>query len=68
MKIIKKLFLVLFILIVLVLIAAVAIPYFYKDEIVDMAKTEINKTINADVNFNNVSLSLFKNFPNFTLG
>ncbi len=69
MRIIKKIFIVLFVLILLVLIAAIAIPYFYKDEIVDMAKTEINKTINADVDFdNNISLSLFKNFPNFTLG
>ncbi|MEL6863714.1 MAG: hypothetical protein AAFP19_04810, partial [Bacteroidota bacterium] len=67
-KTIKRLFLFLFTLILLLIITAVAIPYFFKDELLQRLKTEINKTINADVEFSDVNLSLLSSFPDFTFG
>ncbi len=56
-------------LILLIVIAAVAIPYFFKDEIVQAVKTQVNENINAEVDFdNNISLSLLRSFPDFSLG
>lgn len=68
MKIVKRLLLVVLILIVLLVGTAVAIPYFYKDELLELTKTEINKNINAKVDFNDLTLSVFKSFPSLTLG
>jgi hypothetical protein len=65
----KKLFLTLIILVALLLIAAIALPVFYKSKIVALVKTEINNNVNASVNFSeDIELSLIKSFPNFTLG
>lgn len=44
-----------------------AIPYFYKDKIVAFIKEDINKNLNAKVDFKDVDLTLFKSFPNFNL-
>ena len=51
-----------------ILILAFVLPIIFKGKISDVAKEEINKNVNAFVDFDNVSLSLFNNFPNFTLG
>lgn len=59
----KRLLLVVLVLLVLMIGAAFAIPILYKDKIVATAKEEINKSINATVDFKDVSLSLFRNFP-----
>ncbi len=45
------------------LAAAVAIPYFFKDKIVAKIKEEVNKTIEAKVDFSDVDISLFRSFP-----
>ena len=51
--------------ILLVLIAALfAIPYFFKDEIKAKIEKSINENIDAKIAFANADLSLFKNFPN----
>lgn len=68
MKIVKRLLFALFAIVILLLVAAVAIPYFYKDEIIDFAKVEINKQVDAEVDFGDVSLSLFRSFPDFSFG
>ncbi|MGB0984585.1 MAG: AsmA-like C-terminal region-containing protein [Saprospiraceae bacterium] len=47
--------------------AAVAIPYFFKDEIMAKVQEEANKNINATVSFDDVNLSLLRSFPNFSL-
>lgn len=47
--------------------AAVAIPYFFKDEIMVKVQEEINKNVNATVTFDDVGLSLLRSFPNFSL-
>jgi len=46
-------------------IIVVATPYFYKDEIVDFIKKDVNNLLNAQVDFKDVDVSLFKDFPNF---
>ena len=68
MKIIKRLLLVLLVLIILLVGTAIAIPYFYKDEILELTKSEINKSVNAKVDFNDLTLSVFKSFPSLSIG
>jgi hypothetical protein len=49
--------------------AAIVLPVIYKDKIVEYVKKEANKRISAKLDFNNdVSLSLFKSFPDFSVG
>ncbi|RPD42380.1 AsmA-like C-terminal region-containing protein [Chitinophaga barathri] len=48
----------------LVLIALlIAIPYFFKGQIMAKIKTELNKSLNAKVEFKDVDISLFRRFP-----
>jgi len=54
-----------FLLLLLLIIAAVAIPYFFKDQIVERIKTDINKNLDATVDFTDVDLSLLRSFPDF---
>jgi vacuolar-type H+-ATPase subunit E/Vma4 len=66
MKLVKRILLILFIFFVVLIGLAIALPIIYKDKIVEMTKEEINKTVNARVEFEDVSLSLFRDFPNFS--
>ena len=51
--------------IVLLLVAIlVAAPFLFKSNIEDYIKNQINSSVNADVDFAEVDLSFFKNFPN----
>ncbi len=65
-KIIKWGAILFFGLLFLIIAAAIAIPYFFRDELMTMAKKELNNNINAEANFSDVGLSLFKNFPELT--
>lgn len=47
----------------LFLLAAVAIPFLFKDKILEQAKVYINEQVNAQVEFQDLNLSLFKGFP-----
>ena len=67
MKIVKRILIVLLALIVLIIGAAIAIPYIYKDEIIAMVKEEVNKNVRAEVDFGDVGISLFKNFPKLSI-
>ena len=67
MKRLRKIFLALVIFLVLVIGALAAIPFLFKDRLVESAKTLINENINATVDFSDVGLSVFKHFPNLTL-
>jgi hypothetical protein len=49
--------------ILVVLIALISIPYFFKDKIKEMIVESINKNIDATVAFDDVDLSLLKSFP-----
>jgi hypothetical protein len=68
MKALKYVGIFMLIIIALLVISMFVIPQFYKDKIVEIAKTEINKQLNAVVDFGEVDLSLFRSFPNFNLG
>lgn len=68
MKIVKRLLIVLLVIIILLVGAVAAIPYFYKDEILAFVKDEVNKNVNAKVDFEDISLSVFRNFPDLTVG
>ena len=52
----------------LVLIAAAfLIPVLFKKQITELVKKEINKSLNAKVDFKDVSLSLFRHFPKVSI-
>lgn len=67
-KIVKTVLKVIGVILILIIGALIAIPYFFKDEILDRAKEFANEQINADLDFDNdqVSLSLLWTFPNFS--
>jgi len=64
MKTLLKIFAALIILIIALLLI---LPIVYKSEIVSLTKNELNKNINATVDFKDIDLSLFKSFPNFNI-
>ena len=64
----KRILTTLVIIIALVLGAAVILPAIYKDDVLKIVKKEINKNVDAKVNFEDVSFSLFRSFPHFSLG
>ena len=52
----------------LVLIAfAFAIPILFKGKILTLVKSGINKNVNATVEFNDLSLSIFRHFPKLSV-
>lgn len=55
------------IVIVFILAIMVLLPYVFKGKLVQIAKEEINKNVNAQVDFTGAGLSLFKSFPDFSL-
>jgi hypothetical protein len=67
MKIGKKILLGFLIFFVVLIAAAAAVPFLFKGRIVEMTKAEINKSVNAKVDFTGVSLSLLRSFPDFSL-
>ncbi len=52
------------IVLLLLVISAFAIPYFFKDQIKAKILTAINEKVDAKVAFADADLSLFRNFPN----
>ncbi len=68
MKALKFFGIFMLIIIALVVISMFVIPHFYKNKIAEIIKTEINKELNAEVNFGEFDLTLFRSFPNFSLG
>ncbi|MDR1055405.1 MAG: AsmA family protein [Prevotellaceae bacterium] len=54
-------------LLALIILAAVLVPVLFKDQLVAKAKELVNDNINAKVDFKDVSLSIFKNFPDITI-
>ncbi len=47
----------------LLLIAIIAIPFLFKGTIKDKIRAAINEQVNATVDFNDIDISLFSNFP-----
>ena len=67
MKILGKIWKFLVLLIIILLVAMVLIPYIYQDDLKQALKEEINNNINAKADFKDISLSLFKSFPQLAL-
>jgi hypothetical protein len=65
-SILKKVGIGFFVILVLLIGTAVAIPFFFKDQIIAKVEEEINKNVNAKVSFEDVDLSLFRSFPDFS--
>lgn len=67
MKLIKRFFIFLTILLILLVAAAIIVPIAFKDQISELVKTEANKQLNAEVDFEDVNISLFRSFPNLNV-
>lgn len=61
----KKLLKIVFFTIIALLIIIILIPIFFKGPIEKKVKEEINKSLNAKVDFSDFTLSLIRGFPNF---
>ena len=59
----KKLLKVVAAIIVAIMLVLVAVPYLFKDKIEEIIKQEGNKMLNAEFDFGNLDISLFRNFP-----
>jgi len=66
-KVAKRLFITLFILLTLLIGALIAIPYFFEDEVAATVKEAVNNNLNAKFDFEDLNLSLLRNFPNLSL-
>ncbi len=53
--------------IIVLIVAAIVIPFIFNDEIKTEVVKVINENINATVDFDDVELSLFKNFPSLAI-
>jgi hypothetical protein len=63
----KKWILITSVFLVLLIGLLFAVPILFEDKIVALVKKEVNKNINATVDFQGYDLSLFRSFPNFSL-
>ncbi|GAB4496001.1 MAG: hypothetical protein OHK0019_26720 [Saprospiraceae bacterium] len=64
----KKLLFGIAIFLVLLIGALIALPYFFKDEIIAQVKTAANESLTATVDFKDVDISVFRNFPKLSVG
>ncbi|SKA40160.1 AsmA-like C-terminal region [Chitinophaga eiseniae] len=64
----KKILKIVAVTLVVLMLAAIAIPYFFKDKIIAKVKTELNKHLTAKVDFKDVDISLFRHFPRLAVG
>lgn len=64
----KKILIVLGIVIALLLGAMIAIPLIFKDDIVAAVKTAANEELTAKLDFGDVNISLFREFPKLAIG
>lgn len=64
----KKALKIIGILILLLLIFLVAAPFIFKGKIIEIARSEANKNLNAKVNFDDdIGISIFRSFPDMTV-
>jgi uncharacterized protein YjbJ (UPF0337 family) len=67
MKIIKRILIALVALVVLGVVLLLAAPILFKDQIVANVKSGVNKAVDAEVDFRDVSLSFLSSFPDVSL-
>jgi len=65
---IKKILKTLGIVLLIVVGVALAAPFIFKNKIIALVKKEINENVNAKVDFTNVNISFFRNFPKVAIG
>ncbi|MDA3942390.1 MAG: AsmA family protein [Bacteroidetes bacterium] len=63
----KKFLKILAIVIAFVFVLILILPFFFKSEIVKLVKKELNSQVNAKIDFEDASLSMLRQFPDFTL-
>ncbi len=63
----RKAFTIFFSVIFLFLIALIILPYAFKDKVMELGKRELNKQLNAEVDFEKMRLNFIRSFPDATL-
>ena len=63
----KKSVIIISAIIIFLVAVLVAIPLFFKPALIDAAKSTLNKQFNAKVEFEELKISMFRNFPNITI-
>ncbi|MEO5584320.1 MAG: AsmA-like C-terminal region-containing protein [Flavobacteriales bacterium] len=63
-KLTKRIFIVIGILVALLLVAAILIPILFKGKIEAAVKAEVNKSVNATVEWGNWDIGIIRSFPN----
>lgn len=63
----KKILIAVVVIFILLLGFLIAAPFLFKGKLIEIAKKELNNQLNAKVDFKDVGISIFKNFPNLTL-
>ncbi|MDR2362511.1 MAG: AsmA family protein [Prevotellaceae bacterium] len=63
----KKLLTITSIAILLLVLALAVLPFAFKGKILEIVKNELNKTLNAHIDFERLGLNFFRNFPNATV-
>lgn len=66
-KIVKRSLLTISILLILIIGALFAIPFLFKDELLATIRQQANENLNAELDFSDASLSLFRSFPDLTV-
>ena len=51
----------------ILILLAFLLPYLFKDKLLVLAKSEINKNIEAKIEFKDLDLSLFRHFPKLSI-
>ncbi|MDY0342078.1 MAG: AsmA-like C-terminal region-containing protein [Lentimicrobium sp.] len=64
----KKALKILLIIVAVLLALMIILPFAFKGKIVEAVKREANNNLNAQLDFSKVSLSLFRSFPNVSVG
>ena len=62
----KKILRILLILILVILIALIVTPVLFKKQLLEKAKEVANTSVNAKIDFSDLKLSFFKDFPRLT--
>lgn len=63
----KKALIIILVVIVILVGMVLAIPVFFKKNVLEVAQNTLNKQLNAEVELADLKLSLFKNFPQVTI-
>ena len=63
-KLVKRILIIFFSVIFVIVLVLLTAPVLFKNQLVDLAKTELNKMLLAKVDFKDLKLSFIRNFPN----